>query len=256
MKLNRIGALALPIVGVVAAVALWELACRNFETQLPGPMQTWEASKLYVLEPLTRRGEMDQGILLFAWGSLKLVFKGYALALLLGIPLGFALGLSRAFQRAFDPIIQLLRPVSPLAWLPLGMVLLDKSAPAALFTIALCAMWPTVLNIAAGVRAVPVEHMNVARVLRLSPITTFFKVLVPSTIPYMFTGFRVSLGIAWLAIVAVEMLTGSAGLGGFLWQEYNALVYEHIILCIVAIGVIGFVLDRAMSVIESWLRPA
>lgn len=251
---KKFAAFLLPFLGLAVAIALWEIACRTFETQMPGPMKTWETSKLYILEPLTRRGEMDQGILLFAWGSLKLVFKGYALALLLGVPLGFALGLSRTFQRAFDPIIQLLRPVSPLAWLPLGMVLLETSAPAALFTIALCAMWPTVLNIAAGVRAVPVEHMNVARVLRLSPWTTFFKVLVPSTIPYMFTGFRVSLGIAWLAIVAVEMLTGTAGLGGFLWQEYNALVYEHIILCIVAIGVIGFVLDRVMSLFESWLK--
>lgn len=241
----------IPVVGTMAAIGLWGLACTLFETRLPGPIQTWEASKLYILEPLTKRGEMDQGILLFAWGSLKLVIKGYSLALLLGIPLGFALGMSTLFHRAVDPVIQLLRPVSPLAWLPLGMVLLDRSAPAALFTIALCAMWPTVLNIATGVRNVPQDHLNVARVLRLSPMRTFFKVLLPSTVPFMFTGFRVSLGIAWLAIVAVEMLTGSAGLGGFLWQEYNALVYEHIILCIAAIGVIGFVLDRFMSLLET-----
>jgi nitrate/nitrite transport system permease protein len=179
------------------------------------------------------------------------VFEGYVLALALAIPLGFALGLSKGFQSAIDPLIQLLRPVSPLAWLPLGLVLLDRSRPAALFTIALCAMWPTVLNIAAGVRAVPAEYLNVARVLRLSRRKAFFKVLVPATLPYMFTGFRVSLGIAWLAIVAAEMLTGSAGLGGFLWQEYNSLVYEHIILCILAIGVIGLVLDRLMMLLES-----
>jgi nitrate/nitrite transport system permease protein len=188
--------------------------------------------------------------------SSDLVFQGYALALALAITLGFALGLSKAFQKTIDPVIQLLRPVSPLAWLPLGLVLLDRSGPAALFTIALCSMWPTVLNIAAGVRAVPQDYLNVARVLRLSPMTTFFKVLVPATVPYMFTGFRVSLGIAWLAIVAAEMLTGAAGLGGFLWQEYNALVYEHIILCIVAIGVIGFVLDRCMMLLESRFRAS
>lgn len=246
----------LPVGGATVVVALWALLCWAFPTRLPGPVQTWEASKLYVLEPFAKRGEMDQGILLFAWGSLKLVFQGYGLALLLGIPLGFALGLSAGFHKAVDPLIQLLRPVSPLAWLPLGMILLDRSAPAALFTIALCAMWPTVLNIASGVRHVPQEQLNVARVLRLSPVRTFFKVLVPATVPYMFTGFRVSLGIAWLAIVAVEMLTGSAGLGGFLWQEYNALVYEHIILCIIAIGAIGFVLDRLMSFLESRVRPA
>jgi nitrate/nitrite transport system permease protein len=256
MRMKQWSALLLPVVGAAAAIGLWGAICSAIDTRMPGPLQTWEASKLYILEPLTKRGEMDQGILLFAWGSLKLVIKGYSLALLLGIPLGFALGLSRGFQKAIDPLIQLLRPVSPLAWLPLGMVLLERSAPAAVFTIALCAMWPTVLNIATGVRNVPQDHLNVARVLRLSPSKTFFKVLVPSTIPYMFTGFRVSLGIAWLAIVAVEMLTGSAGLGGFLWQEYNALVYEHIILCIVSIGIIGFGLDRLMSLLESRFRPA
>jgi len=244
----------LPILGALVAIAIWEGLSRIPETSLPGPWKTWQASKLYVLEPLTRRGAMDQGILLFAWESLKLVFQGYALALALGTPLGFAVGLSPAFRAAIDPLIQMLRPVSPLAWLPLGLVLLERSEPAALFTIALCSMWPTVLNVAAGVRAVPPDYMNLARVLRLSPWKTFIKVLVPSTLPYMFTGFRVSLGIAWLAIVAAEMLTGSAGLGGFLWQEYNALVYEHIILCIVAIGTIGFVLDRAMMLLESRFR--
>jgi nitrate/nitrite transport system permease protein len=197
---------------------------------------------------------MDQGIALFAWESLKLVFQGFGLALLLGTPLGFAIGLSRAFASAVDPLIQLLRPVSPLAWLPLGLVLLDRSGPAALFTIALCSMWPTVLNVAAGVRAVPADYLNVARMLRLSPAKTFFKVLVPATLPHMFTGFRLSLGIAWLAIVAAEMLTGAAGLGGFLWQEYNALVYEHIVLCIIAIGTIGLVLDRLMGLVESRFR--
>lgn len=244
------------LIGLGLAIAVWELGCTLFTTNMPGPWATWVASRHIILDPLAWRGEMDQGILRYAWSSLALVMKGYGLALLFAIPLGFALGLSPVFQRAADPLIQLLRPVSPLAWLPLGMVLLNKSAPAALFTIAMCAMWPTVLNIAAGVRNVPVEQLNVARVLRLSPWRRFSLILVPATLPYMFTGFRVSLGIAWLAIVAVEMLTGAPGLGGFLWAEYNALVYEHIILCIVAIGVIGLLLDRAMSVIEMWFQAS
>lgn len=254
MKSKLWSAIVLPLLGILLATLAWELFTHAFETNLPGPIATWEASKLYVLEPFTKRGEMDQGILLFAGHSLVLVFQGYGLALLLGTPLGFAIGLSKTMQRAVDPIIQILRPVSPLAWLPLGLVIFEKSAPAALFTIALCSMWPTVLNIAAGVRAVPPDYMNVARVLGLSPSKTFFKVLVPATVPYMFTGFRVSLGIAWLAIVAAEMLSGNAGLGSFLWQEYNALVYEHIILCIIVIGGIGFVLDRLMMLAESRFR--
>ena len=155
------------------------------------------------------------------------------------------------FSEAFTlPSSLVMLPVSPLAWLPLGLVLFQKSQPAAVFTIAICAMWPTVLNTAVGVRSIPQDYLNVARVLKLSRSKTLFKVLIPATLPYMFTGFRLSLGIAWLVIVAAEMLTGSPGVGGFLWQEYNALIYEHIILCILTIGVIGFILDRLMSLVE------
>jgi nitrate/nitrite transport system permease protein len=253
---ERTGSALLPLVGIAAVLVLWEVVSRFGGTDLPSPARTWEASKPYIVEPFAKRGELDQGILRFTWYSLVLVAKGYALALLIGTPLGFLLGLSTLARKAFDPIIQILRPVSPLAWLPLGLVLFQNSKPAALFTIAICAMWPTVLNTAMGVRAIPQDYLNVARVLRLSPTKRFFKVLVPATLPYMFTGFRLSLGIAWLVIVAVEMLTGAPGVGGFLWQEYNSLIYEHIILCILTIGLVGFGLDRIMSVIETRLRGA
>jgi nitrate/nitrite transport system permease protein len=253
---ERMGSALLPLVGIAAVLVLWEGVSRFGGTDLPSPARTWEASKPLIVEPFAKRGELDQGILRFTWYSLVLVAKGYALALLIGTPLGFLLGLSNLSRKAFDPIIQILRPVSPLAWLPLGLVLFQNSKPAALFTIAICAMWPTVLNTAMGVRAIPQDYLNVARVLRLSPAKRFFKVLVPATLPYMFTGFRLSLGIAWLVIVAVEMLTGAPGVGGFLWQEYNSLIYEHIILCILTIGLVGFGLDRIMSVIETRLRGA
>ncbi len=228
---------------------------------LPNVEETWLSSKPYIVAPFARRGEMDQGILRFTWYSLILVAKGYALALLIGTPIGFFLGLSKTFSKTFDPLIQVLRPVSPLAWLPLGLVLfLDAGKQAselgALFTIAVCSMWPTVLNTAVGVRAVPQDYLNVAKVLKLSRTKTLFKVLIPATLPYMFTGFRLSLGIAWLVIVAAEMLTGRPGVGGFLWQEYNSLIYEHIILCILTIGLVGFVLDRLMSVVERRFKTA
>jgi nitrate/nitrite transport system permease protein len=232
---------------------------------LPSPSETWTRSKLYITEPLAKRGELDQGILRFTWLSLKLVLQGYFIALVVGTPIGFCLGLSKTFSKMFDPIFQVLRPVSPLAWLPLGMVLFlgakvtipgttgsyTASDLAALFTIAVCSMWPTVLNTAVGVRAIPQDYLNVAKVLKLSRSKTLFKVLIPATLPYMFTGFRLSLGIAWLVIVAAEMLTGKPGVGGFLWQQYNALSYAHIILCILTIGIVGFVLDRLMSLVES-----
>ena len=253
--------LVLPLIGFVVVLLLWQISCATWAKDLPTPFKTWESSKPYLMEPFAKRGEMDQGILRFTWYSLILVAKGYAIALLVGTPIGFCLGLSTLFTKAFDPIIQILRPVSPLAWLPLGLVLFlgaGKSASelGALFTIAICSMWPTVLNTAVGVRAIPQDYLNVAKVLKLSRRKTLFKVLVPAALPYMFTGFRLSLGIAWLVIVAAEMLTGRPGVGGFLWQEYNALIYEHIILCIIVIGVVGFILDRLMSVVERRFKTA
>jgi len=245
-----------PLLGIGCVIALWTLASATFAPTLPNPIKTWEASRLYVLEPFEKRGELDQGILRFTWYSLVRVAKGYTLGLLVGTPLGLMLGISKAFSRSFDPMIQVLRPVSPLAWLPLGLVLFQKPEPAGLFTIAMCSMWPTVLNTALGVKSIPQDYINVARVLRLSRTKMLFKVMLPSALPYMFTGFRLSLGIAWLVIVASEMLTGAPGVGGFLWQEYNSLIYEHLILCIITIGVVGFLLDRLMSMIESRLRMA
>ncbi len=287
----KLDSLLLPLIGLMLCLGGWALIAGKSKTttfvddwgdkvtkversgiskNLPSPSETWVASKPYIVEPVAKRGELDQGILRFAWLSLKLVAQGYVIALLIGTPIGFLLGLSKNFTKAFDPIIQILRPVSPLAWLPLGMVLFSglsiadangrvtfgTSDAAALFTIAICAMWPTVLNTAVGVRAVPQDYLNVAKVLKLSKFKTLVKILIPSALPYMFTGFRLSLGIAWLVIVAVEMLIGKPGVGGFLWQQYNANSYAHIILSILTIGVIGYILDRLMSMIEGRFRSA
>lgn len=236
-------------------IALWASAT-IVAPDLPSPPKTWQASKLYILDPWAKRGEMDQGIVRLAAYSLWRVAKGYFLALLIGTPLGLMLGMSKPMQRMFDPVIQVLRPISPLAWLPLGLVLFRQSEPAALFAIALCSMWPTVINTMHGVQSVPQDYLNVAKVLRLSPWKKLTKILIPATLPYTFTGYRLSLGIAWLVIVAAEMLTGTPGIGGFLWQEYNSLIYAHILLCILAIGIVGFVLDRLMGLAEAKLRAA
>ena len=261
MKKFKFDWLILPILGFGCVLIFWTILSATVAKNLPSPVKTWEASKLYILEPFAKRGEMDQGILRFTWYSLVLVAKGYTLAIIIGTPIGFCLGLSKTFAKTFDPIIQVLRPVSPLAWLPLGLVLFldagkDAGTLGALFTIAICSMWPTVLNTAVGVRAVPQDYLNVGRVLKLSRWKTLTKILIPATLPYMFTGFRLSLGIAWLVIVAAEMLTGQPGVGGFLWQEYNSLVYEHIILSILTIGFVGFALDRLMSLLERRFKTA
>jgi len=245
--------LLLPLVGVALALLVWGGLSTTVD-DLPSPLKTWEESKVYILKPLEKRGEMDQGIALLAYYSLMRVARGFLLGIALATPLGFILGMSKTATRMFDPIMQVLRPISPLAWLPLGLILFRKSEPAALFAIAVCSMWPTVINTMAGVRAIPQDYWSVAKVLRLSPFTTFVKIVVPATLPYMFTGFRLSLGIAWLVIVASEMLTGTPGVGGFLWQEYNSLIYAHILLAILTIGVVGFVLDRLMGLAEARLR--
>src|SRR5229473_1183676 len=171
--LKKIDWLVLPLLGFVAVLIFWQILSQTVAKDLPSPGKTWTESREYILKPFEKRGEMDQGILRFTWYSLVLVAKGYAIALIIGTPIGFCLGLSRTFTRIFDPIIQILRPVSPLAWLPLGLVLFlgagrQASELGALFTIAICSMWPTVLNTAVGVRAIPLDYLNVARVLKLS----------------------------------------------------------------------------------------
>ena len=291
IKRYKLDSLLLPCIGIAAFLLLWLVIAGHvtvkksvddfgdpvvkttrtgISADLPTPGETWKASKIYITQPFAKRGELDQGILAFTKLSIILVAKGYFLALLIGTPLGFCLGLSKTFSKMMDPIIQVLRPVSPLAWFPLGVVLFSSvkfadaggkiafgpTDAAALFTLAICAMWPTVVNTAVGVRAVPQDYLNVAKVLKLSRGKTLFKVLLPATLPYMFTGFRLSLGIAWLVIVAVEMLTGRPGVGGFLWQEYNANHYSQIILSILAIGIIGLLLDRLMSLVESRFKTA
>jgi len=251
--MKRLANLLLPCIGILLAVLMWWAVSTEVK-DLPSPLRTWEESKIYILKPLEKRGEMDQGIVLLAYYSLMRVARGYLLGMALAVPLGFLLGMSKTLTKMLDPVMQVLRPISPLAWLPLGLIIFQKSEPAALFAIAVCSMWPTVINTMSGVRAIPQDYWNVAKVLRLTSFTTFTKIVVPATLPYMFTGFRLSLGIAWLVIVASEMLTGTPGIGGFLWQEYNSLIYAHIVLAILTIGVIGFVLDRLMGLAEARLR--
>jgi len=246
--------LILPLLGMASVLVVWTALSQTVAPDVPSPARTWQESRRYVMEPFFKDGELNQGIARLAFYSLIRVGKGFALALLIGTPIGFMLGLSRTFHETFDPIIQFLRPISPLAWLPLGLVIFRQSEPAAIFTIALCAMWPTVINTAVGVRSISQDYLNVGRVLKLSRFTMLRKIVVPAALPYVFTGYRLSLGLAWLVIVASEMLTGTPGVGGFLWQEYNSLVYSHIILSVITIGAIGFLLDRLMGVVEARVK--
>jgi nitrate/nitrite transport system permease protein len=253
--LKRAAQLCLPCIGLGAALLAW-WGISLMVPDLPSPLRTWDESRIYILEPLVKRGETDQGIALLAYYSLVRVGRGFLLGAVIGTPIGLLLGVSPTLSKMFDPLMQVMRPISPLAWLPLGLILFRRSEPAALFAIAVCSMWPTIINTMVGVRAIPQDYWNVAKVLQLSRTTTFVKIIVPATLPYIFTGYRLSLGIAWLVIVASEMLTGTPGVGGFLWQEYNSLIYSHILLAIVTIGLVGFLLDRLMGAAEARLRVA
>ena len=260
----------LPAVGVVICVLLWSaLSAMTYDAEsasgLPSPIKSWQQSRQYFVAPFTTNEEEGyRGIGLELLDSLKLVGNGYLVALLVAVPVGFVLGSSRIFARMFDPVFQVLRPVSPLAWFPLAGVLvlplkkslMDKGVKIdaidwqCIFTIAICAIWPTILNTAVGVRAIPQDYHNVAKVLQLGTWKRFTKILLPATLPYMFTGFRLSLGIAWLVIVAAEMLAGKAGIGYFLWNSYNGGNYGAMVASIIVIGSVGFVLDRIMTLLE------
>ena len=215
-------------------------------------LSAWPAENMAVrtatiANPFYVNGPNDMGVGWNVYYSLKRVGLGFGLAVLVGIPLGFLLGRFAALSRAFNPIISLLRPVSPLAWLPIGLAVFQAANPAAVFTIFICSIWPMIINTAVGVASVPQDYLNVARVLNLSEWKVFTRILLPATVPFVLTGAKLALGIAWLVIVASEMLTGGTGIGFWVWDEWNNLNMEHIIIAIFIIGSVGLLLEIGMS---------
>ncbi|MEY4752001.1 MAG: hypothetical protein RIQ60_4215 [Pseudomonadota bacterium] len=234
-----------PLVGVGLLLLVWELLTLK-STSFPGPGATWQAAVELFADPFYSKGPNDQGI---GWNilfSLRRVAVGFGLAAAVGIPLGFALGRSEFLNRMFSPLISLLRPVSPLAWLPIGLLVFKSANPAAIWTIFICSIWPMVINTAVGVQRVPQDYLNVARVLNLSEWKVITRILLPSVLPYMLTGVRLSVGTAWLVIVAAEMLTGGVGIGFWVWDEWNNLNVRHILIAIFVIGIVGLLLEQML----------
>lgn len=234
-----------PLVGIGLLIGIWGLVAIKSGT-VPGPGKTWDAAVTLFSDPFYRNGPNDQGIGWNVLSSLQRVGIGFGFAALVGIPLGFLLGRFAFMNRMFDPIISLLRPVSPLAWLPIGLLVFQKADPAATWTIFICSIWPMILNTAQGVQRVPQDYLNVARVLGLSEMKIITKVLFPAVLPYMLTGIRLSIGTAWLVIVAAEMLTGGVGIGFWVWDEWNNLKVEHIVIAIFVIGIVGLILEQML----------
>ena len=214
--------------------------------KLPGPAVVWDAAVKLFSDPFYVNGPNDQGIGWNVLSSLQRVAVGFGLAAVVGIPLGFLIGRFAFFNQMLDPIISLLRPVSPLAWLPIGLMVFKAANPAAIWTIFICSIWPMVINTAVGVRQVPQDYLNVARVLNLSELTIIRKILFPAVLPYMLTGVRLAVGTAWLVIVAAEMLTGGQGIGFWLWDEWNNLNVAHILIAIFVIGGVGLLLETLL----------
>jgi len=234
-----------PLLGLALLVGIWGLVSMK-TSGIPSPAVTWtEAVKLFS-DPFYSNGPNDQGIGWNVLSSLKRVAIGFGFAAAVGIPMGFLLGRFKFMSSMFDPIISLLRPVSPLAWLPIGLLVFQKADPAATWTIFICSIWPMILNTAEGVRRVPQDYLNVARVLGLTEAKVITKILFPAVLPYMLTGIRLSIGTAWLVIVAAEMLTGGVGIGFWVWDEWNNLKVEHIVIAIFVIGMVGLLLEQCL----------
>lgn len=234
-----------PILGLLIFILLWG-AVAQVGQSLPGPVKTWQSAVEVFSDPFYRNGPNDQGIGWNVLASLQRVGVGFGLAAVVGIPLGFLIGRFRFLSDMLAPIISLLRPVSPLAWLPIGLLVFKAANPAAIWVIFISCVWPMIINTAVGVTRIPQDYLNVAKVLDLSEWKVFTKILFPSVLPYMMTGVRLSMGVAWLVIVAAEMLTGGVGLGFWVWDEWNNLNVEHIIIAIFIVGIVGLLLEQLL----------
>jgi nitrate/nitrite transport system permease protein len=236
-----------PFVVLAVLVIVWQVAAGSPTSALPSPLRILDESWDIIVNPLRRGSGIDQGLVWHVLASLTRVFYGFAIAALVGIALGVLVGQSTLAMRGLDPIFQILRTVPPLAWLPLSLAAFRDGQPSAIFVIFITSVWPILINTSVGIRNIPQDYRNVARVLRLSPLEFFVKIMLPATVPHMFTGLRIGVGLSWLAIVAAEMLIGGVGIGFFVWDAWNSSHISDIIVALVYVGIVGFVLDRLIA---------
>ncbi|MFO1135122.1 MAG: nitrate ABC transporter permease [Rhodoblastus sp.] len=226
---------------------LMGITATHGKSAMPGPLDIGAKLAEHLSHPFYDRGPNDKGIGLQVLYSLGRVGAGYLLAVIVAIPLGFLIGMSPLLSRAFDPFIQILKPVSPLAWMPLALYTIKDSGKSAIFVIFICSIWPMLINTAFGVASVRKEWINVARTLEVGPLRRALTVILPAAAPTIVTGMRISIGIAWLVIVAAEMLVGGTGIGYFVWNEWNNLSISNVIVAILMIGVVGMALDQLLA---------
>ncbi len=222
-------------------------AAEEADTGFPHPAQVLARSYELLKDPFYDRGPNDKGIGIQLYYSIIRVGIGFGLAVLIAVPIGFLVGMSPIVNLALMPFIQILKPISPLAWLPLALFALKDSEMASIFVIFICSIWPMLINTAFGVASVNKDYINIARTLELSSLRTAFTVILPAAAPTIFTGMKISLGIAWLVIVAAEMLVGGIGMGYFVWNEWNGLNLDTMIYAILVIGIVGLILDQMIG---------
>jgi nitrate/nitrite transport system permease protein len=238
-----------PLIVLTLLLLIWQIAASGPKATLPTPTKIWQDAKDLIVDPWFVLGPQDIGLGWRVLTSLQRVAIGFGLAAIVGVALGALVGQSQWAMRGLDPIFQVLRTVPPLAWLPISLAAFRDSAPSAIFVIFITAIWPVIINTAVGIRNIPQDYRNVARILRLNQAEFFWRIMVPAAAPYIFTGLRIGIGLSWLAIVAAEMLTGGVGIGFFIWDAWNSSRLSDIIVALVYIGVIGFVLDRLVALV-------
>jgi len=248
-----------PIVGILVFLAVWQVLYSSGAIKLPGPLDILndKNSQTLIFFPFYDRGGLDKGLFWQTFASFQRVMIGYLSAAVVGISLGILVGTTPILNRALDPLFQFLRTVPPLAWVPISLAALQQNEPAALFVIFVTAVWPILINTTVGVQQIPQDYQNVARVLQLSKQKYFFKVLFPSALPYIFTGLRIAIGLAWLAIIAAEIvMSGIVGIGFFIWDAYQAGNVNEVIISLVYIGAVGLILDKFMAWLQTIILPS
>jgi nitrate/nitrite transport system permease protein len=245
-----------PLTALGIILVIWQVLCGGEGSNLPSPLTIWEETyDPFIKDPFFDNGGTDKGLFLQIFASLQRVAIGFSLATIVGIALGVIIGSSKFMYDAVDPIFQVLRTIPPLAWLPIALAAFREANPSAIFVIFITAIWPIIINTTVGVQQIPQDYRNVSKVLQLSKTEYFFNILIPSAVPYIFTGLRIGIGLSWLAIVAAEMLVGGVGIGFFIWDAYNSSLMSQLILALIYVGLVGLLLDRLVAFIASVVVP-
>lgn len=254
-KNTNINKIVAPIAAIAILLAIWQILCSAPDAYFPGPIQVVQQSWDLIINPFFDRGVTNKGLFWQVLASLQRVAWGFSLAALVGIGLGIIVGTTPILNEALDPLFQLLRTIPPLAWLPISLAIFRQANTSAIFVIFITSVWPILLNTIAGVQQIPQDYINVSKVLKLSRKEYFFNIVFPATIPYIFTGLRIAIGLSWLAIIAAEMIVGGVGIGFFMFDAWNSAKITDIIIALVYVGVVGLLLDRLMSAIADKVVP-